>query len=71
MEGERLGGVKGARSGRALMLPTKRLPLSRRPEDHLDDAGSEAGGDEAGAWMEKKRITPGSGFAAAHITPAS
>lgn len=70
MEGERHGRVTGARSGRALMLPTKRLPLSRRPEDHLADPGSGAGGDGAGAWREKKRRTPDNGFQAAHIVPA-
>lgn len=70
MEGERHGGVTGARSGRALMLPTKRLPLSRRPEDHLADPGSGAGGDGARAWREKKRRTPDNGFPAAHSAPA-
>lgn len=70
MEGERRGGVTGARSGRALMLPTKRLPLSRRPEDHLADPGSGAGGDGAGAWMEKKRRTPDNGFPAERTAPA-
>lgn len=70
MEGERHGGVTGARSGRALMLPTERLPLSRRPEDHLADPGSGAGGDGARAWREKKRRTPDNGFPAAHSAPA-
>lgn len=65
MEAERHGGVTGARSGRALMLPTKRLPLSRRPEDHLADPGSGAGGDGARAWREKKRRMPDNGFPAA------
>ncbi|XP_040441251.1 translation initiation factor IF-2-like [Falco naumanni] len=69
-EGDRRGGVTGARSGRALMLPTKRLPLSRRSEDHLADPGSGAGGDGAGAWMEKKRRAPDNGFPAAHTAPA-
>lgn len=45
------------------MLPTKRLPLSRRrPEDHLADPGSGAGGDGAGAWMEKEKEDAGSWF---------
>lgn len=66
MEAERHGGVTGARSGRALMLPTKRLPLSRRPEDHLADPGSGAGGDGARARREKNRRTPDNGFPAAH-----
>lgn len=70
IEGERRGGVRGARSGRALTLPSKRLPLSRRPGDHLADPGSGAGGDGAGAWMEKKRRTPDNGFPAAHTAPA-
>lgn len=62
-EGERRGGVTGAQSGRGLMLPTKRLPLSRRrPEDHLADPGSGAGGDGAGAWMEKEKEDAGSWF---------
>lgn len=54
MEGERRGGVTGARSGRALMLPTKRLP----PADGrrimfliaaLVQAGTEPGPD----WRRK------------------
>lgn len=49
MEGKRRGGVTGARSGRAIMLPTKRLPLSRRPENHMPDPGFNADWDGAGA----------------------
>lgn len=67
MEGERRGGVTGARSGRALMLPTERLPLTR--EDHLADPGSGAGGDGAGACREKKRRTPDNGLPAASTAP--
>lgn len=62
MEGERRGGVTGARSGRALMLPTERLPLSRRPEDHLADPGSGAGGDGAGACLGEEKQDAGSRF---------
>lgn len=69
MEGARRGRVTGARRGRALMLPTKRLPVSRRLEDHLVDPGSGAGADGAGAWMEKKRRTPDNGFTAACTAP--
>lgn len=62
MEGERRGGVTGARSGRALMLPTERLPLSRRPEDHLADPGSGAGGDGAAACLGEEKRDAGSRF---------
>lgn len=50
---ERHSGVTGAQRGRGLMLPAKRLPVSRRLEDHLVDPSSGAGADGAGAWMEK------------------